>query len=532
MSTQASILNLDEETLARAILSYCIEDTQALMYATILGAPHAITVCSLLAQLPNHWLEYDNTNDLIQEHEEIALLLSYAKKGIELWGYKTKQDPTQRFVKSLAKWYKRWLLIAHYPYDKLIQFLTKNKYHIIAPHSIFWPQQLQDIAIHTSYPPPLCLWILGNPESLIFCNKPLGIVGSRGGTPYGLQTARKIAYTHARNGHTIISGGALGIDAAAHWGALQAMQELQPLCGTTIAVFAGGLDHIGPRTNDKLFNTIIDYGGALISEHSPECIPYSQRFLLRNRLIAALSDTVVIAQARLRSGAINTCTWAQDFHRITYAIPGNITTPDSSGCNKLIHEQKAILLHTTNAKITHEQHLPKEHYITPTTAKQNTLCNISDIKQKTTSIQELLLQKVNQPTTASATTPHTDIYSKELLENEHTLNSPNLLSNNSKSRNASQDCLQKYSNLDCNTENSTSLHYDADRNSTNNSSVNFSKSDVQVNFFHDTRTQNVNNADYDSCAVTPIHLKQWLNRCHNENRNANVDTLFSIAQET
>ena len=103
----------------------------------------------------------------------------------------------------------------------------------------------------------------------------------------------------------------MGTDAAAHWGALNALHGRKPGCvGRTVAVFAGGLNHMGPARNRTLFERIESQGGALISELCPGTIPEARRFLLRNRIIAALSSTLVVAQARLRSGALNTAGWA------------------------------------------------------------------------------------------------------------------------------------------------------------------------------------------------------------------------------
>ena len=108
----------------------------------------------------------------------------------------------------------------------------------------------------------------------------------------------------------------MGIDAAAHWGALEAMNQLgAKVAGRTVAIFAGGLDHCGPTTNMRLFEQICAQHGALVSECTPSTIPEPRRFLLRNRLIAALAYSVVVAQARLRSGALNTAGWANEMNR-------------------------------------------------------------------------------------------------------------------------------------------------------------------------------------------------------------------------
>ena len=124
-----------------------------------------------------------------------------------------------------------------------------------------------------------------------------------------------------RAGHLVVSGGALGTDAAAHWGAVKAMDEMSAaLAGRTVAVFAGGLNHIGPKSNQNLFEQIESHSGALISELCPGTVPEARRFLLRNRLIAALSSTLIVAQARARSGALNTAGWANELNRNLFAV--------------------------------------------------------------------------------------------------------------------------------------------------------------------------------------------------------------------
>lgn len=111
------------------------------------------------------------------------------------------------------------------------------------------------------------------------CPEPVGIVGSRGVSDYGRQSAHELALRMARAGHLVVSGGALGTDAAAHWGAVKAMDEMSAaLAGRTVAVFAGGLNHIGPKSNQNLFEQIESHSGALISELCPGTVPEARRF--------------------------------------------------------------------------------------------------------------------------------------------------------------------------------------------------------------------------------------------------------------
>lgn len=209
----------------------------------------------------------------------------------------------------------------------------EGRYRIVTPADACWPGQLDDLD-----DAPLCLWTLGDARCLAACRSMVAVVGSREANAYGVRAARSIASTAASAGHVVVSGGALGIDAAAHHAALEARR------GATVAVMAGGLVHMGPSSNLGLFDDIIAAHGAVISEVAPQTVPLARRFLVRNRIIAALAGIVVVAQARYRSGAINTATHAARLNRAVMAVPGDIDAASNAGCNELIYNGKAILL--------------------------------------------------------------------------------------------------------------------------------------------------------------------------------------------
>ena len=177
-----------------------------------------------------------------------------------------------------------------------------------------------------------------------YCQHPIAIVGARQINDYGRHIATTLSSEVAAIGHSIISGGAMGADACAHWAAIRRMQSHPEQCGITVAVFAGGLHHIGPQMNMRLFEAITSHHGALISELSPSSIPEAHRFLMRNRIIAALSRIIIVTQARSRSGALNTAHWGASLLREVYAVPGDIETPHNAGCNALIRDAKASIL--------------------------------------------------------------------------------------------------------------------------------------------------------------------------------------------
>ena len=159
----------------------------------------------------------------------------------------------------------------------------------------------------------------------------MAIVGTRKPTPYGIEVAFDFAEKLARRGVVIVSGLAYGIDTAAHRGALHAG-------GTTIAVMAHGLDTVYPRGNTRLAESIIDKGGALISEYEQGTEAMKHRFLERNRIVSGLADIVIVVEAGERSGTLRTVAEALEQGKEVFAVPGPITSPQSIGPNRLIQQ--------------------------------------------------------------------------------------------------------------------------------------------------------------------------------------------------
>jgi DNA processing protein len=175
---------------------------------------------------------------------------------------------------------------------------------------------------------PLALFVLGRRELL--AQSAFAIVGSRHATPQGLETAREFARALAREGLTIVSGLALGIDAAAHEGALD--HE-----ASTIAVVGTGPDRVYPARNRALAQRIAERG-LLVSEYLPGTPARKEHFPQRNRLISGLARGVLVVEATLSSGSLITARLAGDQGRDVFAIPGSIHSPFSKGCHKLIRE--------------------------------------------------------------------------------------------------------------------------------------------------------------------------------------------------
>jgi len=201
----------------------------------------------------------------------------------------------------------------------------------ITPDSPDWPMRLNELAA-----PPFGLVGLGIRDILTSTDDSLGIVGTRNPTNYGSKIATEFAAALADRNWTIVSGGAFGIDTAAHRGAL--IVE-----GNTIAVLGGGVRTIFPSGNDRLFSEIATHG-LLLSEVLPSVPAVPHRFLIRNRLIAALSKGTLVVEAAHRSGSLRTARDAGELLRPVMAIPGPIHSPTSEGCHRLINERKAELV--------------------------------------------------------------------------------------------------------------------------------------------------------------------------------------------
>ena len=349
-------VTIDSDTLARAALTCCIDGADAIMYATIKGIGSASDVLQrIIASRP-------------QASEAAATAASKTLErgfidGLIRWGRQPNARSMDAFRTTLAGWHRRLEQLPSLHIESLTEWLTvEGTQWIIGPNSPYWPHQLDDLSIRRDWAAPLCLWGIGDPGALVSCPAPIAVVGSRGVNEYGRVLARHIGERAAADGHLVVSGGAMGADAAAHWGALAAMESAADpnVVGRTVAVFAGGLNHVGPQCNQLLFDRIVALRGALISELCPNTIPEARRFLLRNRIIAALGAQVIVTQARLRSGALNTAGWAAELGREVYAAPGDAGTPHNAGCNKLIRDHQAILLMSADdtREICHQAHHP------------------------------------------------------------------------------------------------------------------------------------------------------------------------------
>ncbi|AEJ43247.1 DNA-processing protein DprA [Alicyclobacillus acidocaldarius] len=188
-----------------------------------------------------------------------------------------------------------------------------------------YPRRLSDLP-----DPPLVLFVRGRKECLSPERVVFGMVGTRRMTSYGMEAARWIAGEIARRGAVVVSGLAMGIDATAHAAALE-------VGGDTVSVLGCGIDRCYPPSNRRLYHQIASTG-TLVSEYPPGTPVRKHHFPERNRLIAALSQAVIVVQAGDRSGALITAQCALDLGRDVYAVPGPITSRASRGVNRLLFD--------------------------------------------------------------------------------------------------------------------------------------------------------------------------------------------------
>lgn len=211
---------------------------------------------------------------------------------------------------------------------------------IVTPDDDEWPAQVHDLVrlrsmggerrVDRETAPPLCLWVRGSWPLDAALRRSVAVVGARAASGYGSHVATEVGYGLAEREWTVVSGGAYGIDAAAHQGSLGAG-------GLTVAVLACGVDRPYPVGNTALFDRIADTG-LLVSEWAPGAEPLRPRFLIRNRVIAAATAGTVLVEAAARSGAMQTMRRALSLGRRAMVVPGPVTSAMSVGCHELLRE--------------------------------------------------------------------------------------------------------------------------------------------------------------------------------------------------
>jgi DNA processing protein len=224
----------------------------------------------------------------------------------------------------------------------------RNGWRLITPDTPEWPTQILDQAfmfldadiavdgVRGQAARPFALWARGQGRLWPLVERSAAMVGTRSATTYGQQVTQEMAGELATAGITVVSGGAVGIDTAAHRGALNAG-------GSTVVVMANGPGMVYPKANAQLFAATMR-SGLVVTEYPPLQRPARHRFLTRNRLVAAMTVGTVLLAAGYRSGAVNTCNWADQMLKPVMVLPGPVTSADYIGCHKRIRDGSGILV--------------------------------------------------------------------------------------------------------------------------------------------------------------------------------------------
>lgn len=221
----------------------------------------------------------------------------------------------------------QYTALCHPDWEKIEAIISRSltcQSEIICFDNHLYPKLLKEI-----HDPPLVIFTKGN--TCLLNKNQIAIVGSRSATINGRDIACKLAEQLTEQGFVITSGLALGVDAAAHRGALIGN-------GNTIAVVATGLDKVYPSRHKQLNQDILQAGGLIISEFVPGTIPKAGHFPKRNRIISGLSQGVLVVEAEIRSGSLITARCALEQGRDVYAVPGSINNPLAKGCHWLIKQ--------------------------------------------------------------------------------------------------------------------------------------------------------------------------------------------------
>lgn len=237
----------------------------------------------------------------------------------------TARSPAGRAAleKALRHWRAR---LTEIPAERDLEAFERAGIRLVCPGEPEWPTQLDTLGDVRPY----ALWLRGNADLRFACLRSVSVVGARAATGYGSHVSSELAAGLASRGWAVVSGGAYGVDGAAHRGALAAE-------GTTIAVLACGVDDPYPKGHSELF-AAVRAQGALLSEWPPGRTPTRARFLVRNRVIAALTRGTVVVEAGQRSGALNTARHATQLCRPLMAVPGPVTSEVSAGCHWIMRE--------------------------------------------------------------------------------------------------------------------------------------------------------------------------------------------------
>jgi DNA processing protein len=298
--------DLDDESYARAALTY-------------------------LAEPADRWL-----SELVRAHGAAPALDAIRSGRLPDAGRAVQRGLGMQ--RAMERWRVR---LGELPTPESVIGFRRSGIRLVCPGDPEWPGQLADLGDEQPY----ALWLRGNADLRFSCLRSVAIVGSRAASAYGSYVAAEFAASVAARGWAVVSGGAYGVDASAHQGALGAD-------GVTVAVLACGVDVPYPTAHTELLDAIAGQG-VIVSEWPPGRTVSRLRFLVRNRVIAALATGTLVVEAGERSGALNTARHARDLGRRLMAVPGPVTSDISAGCHQIIRDWQGMLVTSAADVVEH-----------------------------------------------------------------------------------------------------------------------------------------------------------------------------------
>lgn len=310
------------------------------------GEAYARAALTYLAEPTDRWLGQllrahgaATTLDAIKSGQPLGIGGPAGSAAAQATGSGLPRGRAREAVKSaMERWRTR---LPELPSPEQVLAFRESGIRLVCPGDPEWPGQLTDLGDDQPY----ALWLRGSADLRFSCLRSVAIVGSRAATAYGSYVAAEFAASVAARGLAVVSGGAFGVDAAAHRGALG-------VDGVTVAVLACGVDLAYPTAHAELFDAIAAQG-VLVSEWPPGRHVSRLRFLVRNRVIAALATGTLVVEASQRSGAVNTARHARDLHRRLMAVPGPVTSDLSAGCHQVIREWAGTLVTSAVEVVEH-----------------------------------------------------------------------------------------------------------------------------------------------------------------------------------
>jgi DNA processing protein len=302
---------------------------------TLTEESYARAALTYLAEPADHWL-----NGLISAHGATRTLEAIRSGRLP---EPSADFPIPPFIlRTLQRSLERWRVrLDELPTPGEVIAFGRSGIRLICPGDPEWPEQLADLGLEQPY----ALWLRGTADLRFNCLRAVAVVGSRAATAYGSYVAAELAASVAARGWTVVSGAAFGVDASAHRGALGAD-------GVTVAVLACGVDVPYPVGHAELLESVAAQG-VIVSEWPPGRTVSRLRFLVRNRVIAALATGTLVVEAGERSGAVNTARHARDLGRRLMAVPGPVTSDQSAGCHRIIRDWQGTLVTTATEVIEH-----------------------------------------------------------------------------------------------------------------------------------------------------------------------------------